>query len=408
MKPKIPQLVLPGGDLERVKIAFLYGADAVYVGLDKYSLRKAEVRFDINQVGEAIAHAHSLGRKLYVTFNIFAHNRDLKDLESDMKKIAKFQPDAFIISDPGVIAIAQKAAPNVPIHLSTQANTVNAAAVKFWQKQGLKRIVLGREVTLSEMTEIKEAVPEMELEIFAHGAMCISYSGRCLLSSYMAGRQANLGECAQPCRWNYNVYLEEKLRPGELMEISEDERGAYVMSSKDLNLSQNIEEISKAGVDALKIEGRNKSEYYLATVSSAYRKALDLFSQNKYDKKAKKEIQSELAKISHREYSTGFLYGKAKKGETYDGRSNDKTWNLLGMITGESDSKNIIIVNNKIVQNDTVEILTPNGIFKDKIKAIFEENSKEIAQISPGKKDQKALISLFKIYPPQSFFRKKI
>jgi putative protease len=235
MNTNIPQLVLPGGDLHKVEIAFKYGADAVYVGLDKYSLRKGEIRFSIPEIGEAVKLAHSLGKKLYVTFNIFAHNDDFKDIEKDMTEIAALSPDAFIISDPGIIATSKRIAPQVPIHLSTQANTVNAASVGFWESQGIKRVVLGREVKLAEMAEIKKANPKMEIEVFAHGAMCISYSGRCLLSSFMTGRSANLGACAQPCRWGYKVYLEEqKNREGELFEMTEDERGTYIMSSKDL------------------------------------------------------------------------------------------------------------------------------------------------------------------------------
>lgn len=279
MKTK-PELVLPAGDLHRVKIAFSYGADAVYVGLDKYSLRKAEVRFTIPQIKKAIEYAHSLDKKLYVTFNIFAHNKHLKSLEKDMKAIGKFHPDAFIISDPGVVALAQKVAPKIPIHLSTQANTVNIESVEFWLRQGIKRIVLARELMLKEITEIKKAVPKMELEIFVHGAMCISYSGRCLLSAAMTGRSANLGKCAQPCRWQYKTYLEEAKRKGEFYPIEEDEKGTYLMNSKDLCLIEHLDKIVAAGITGLKIEGRNKTDFYVASAARAYRQALAAVTSN--------------------------------------------------------------------------------------------------------------------------------
>jgi putative protease len=304
-----PELILPGGDLERVKIAFKYGADAVYVGINKHSLRKAEIRFDVSEVGEAIKYAHSIGKRLFVTFNVFAHNHQLIDIEKDMKAIAKFGPDAFIMADLGVMNIAKRVAPNVPIHVSTQANTVNIEDVKFWRDFGAKRVVLARELTLKEISEIHQTVPDIELEVFVHGSMCISYSGRCLMSNYMTGRDANNGECAQPCRWNYNVYLEEKNRPGEYFPAEEDDKGTYIMSSKDLALIEYLPEVMAAGVTGLKVEGRNKSEYYLASVGYAYRKALEAIEHKKYTNKIKKELFNELTKVNNRDYTTGFIFG---------------------------------------------------------------------------------------------------
>lgn len=397
------ELILPGGDLERVKIAFLYGADAVYVGLNEYSLRKAEVRFNNKEIKEAIGYAHNINKRLFVTFNIFAHNEHLKNLRQAMREIATYKPDAFIISDPGVIALAREVASDVPIHLSTQANTINIESVKFWQKQGIRRIVLGREVNLEEIKEIHKAVPKMELEIFVHGAMCISYSGRCLLSGYMTGRRSNLGDCAQPCRWNYNVYLEEKQRPGEYFPIEEDREGTNLMSSKDLRLIRYLPEIVEAGVLGLKIEGRNKSEYYLANTAYLYKKALGATYEGNYSEKMKDKLDKELEKLNYRQYTTGFLFNEAKKGETAE-RTPKKTWEYIGLFTNNNDE---IIVKNKIKINDSVEVLTPNEVFKDKIVKLEDKNKKGLVETNPGTVNQKVFITLRKRYDKFSMLRIK-
>jgi U32 family peptidase len=459
-----PELILPGGDLERVKIAFAYGADAVYVGINKHSLRKAEIRFDIAELDEAIEHAHSLNKRLFVTFNIFAHNKHLADIEKDMAIVAKMNPDAFIIADPGVMQIAKRVAPNVAIHVSTQANTTNIEDVRFWHELGAKRVVLARELTLAEISEIHAAVPEMELEAFVHGSMCISYSGRCLMSNYMTGRDANQGECAQPCRWNYRVYssseqsesrsvsrlcsnnnapitlsgtkgpgsavldsscgqndekfyLEEKTRPGEFYPIVEHEEGTYIMSSKDLALVEHLPEVLAAGVTGLKVEGRNKSEYYLATIGYTYRKALDLIAAGKYDNKAKAELRAELDKVNNRTYTTGFIFGDAKSGETYNDRAPIRKWDYVGQIidypssavekiSTKSGNNHLVTVKNKIVKGDQVEILTPGKLFQDEILAITDLDNNEITEINPGKTDQKAIIKLSRNYEINSFIRK--
>lgn len=410
MKTSKPELILPGGDLERVKIAFAYGADAVYIGLDKYSLRKAGVKFSFDEIKEAIEFAHSLGKKIYVTFNIFAHNKHLAEIEEDMKKIASFGPDAFIMADLGVINVAKRVAPQIPIHVSTQANTVNTEDLKFWRDMGVKRVVLARELTLPEIKEIHEAVPEVELEVFVHGAMCISYSGRCLLSNYMTGRHANLGECAQPCRWQYNVYLEEKLRPGEMFPVEESESGTTIMSSRDLRLVRYLPEILEAGVTGLKIEGRNKTEYYLATAALAYSKALRLTQENKYTEAEKERLEKELEKLNYREYTTGFIFGEAIKGETYEGRAPVRTWDYTGQITStkqQTPNEYEVIVKNKIVAGDDVEMLTSTGIVKDKVKKICNEKKEELIEISPGKEDQRAIITLSGSYASPALIRKE-
>jgi len=406
-----PELILPGGDLERVKIAFQYGADAVYVGLNKHSLRKAEIRFDIPEIKEAIDYAHSLGKRLFVTFNIFAHNEHLADIEADMKTIAAFGPDAFIMADLGVINLAKKVAPNVPIHVSTQANSVNIEDVKFWHEFGAKRVVLARELTLDEIKEIQDAVPEIELEAFVHGSMCISYSGRCLLSNYMTGRHSNLGDCAQPCRWNYNVYLEEKMRPGELFPAEESEDGTNIMSSKDVALVTELDHVLASGVVGLKVEGRNKSEYYLASVGSTYRRALQAIEDGTYDDDLKKSLWGELQKINHRGYTKGFIYGDAKKGETYDGRSPVRDWEYVALITSAilpTANEHEVIVKNKLTVGDKVEIMTPEGLFTDTILAISSEGGNDASVINPGKKDQKATIKLENSYPVNTFIRKRV
>jgi putative protease len=470
-----PELILPGGDLERVKIALLYGADAVYVGLNKYSLRKAEVRFSFNELKEAIDYVHLAGKRIFVTFNIFAHNEHIAELKRDLAKVADYKPDAFIISDPGIFNLAQRVAPDIPIHLSTQANTVNLESVRFWQKQGVKRIVLGRELTLEEIKEIHEAVPEMELEIFVHGAMCVSYSGRCLLSAYMTGRNSNLGDCAQPCRWNYRLihnsklknqkglsachperpperpsgragsegsrdsssspqndvfYLEEKIRPGEYYPIEETEDGTTIMSSKDLRLIRYLPEILQAGVTGLKVEGRNKSEYYLATTAYAYRQALKYIEQGNYRSIEKEILEKELEKLNYRGYTTGFLFDEAKNGETTDSRKHHKAWDYLGIIChperpperpsgragseGYRDSSvspqndNEIVVKGKIKVGENVEILTPEGIHEEKVKEIKDVSGNILKEINPGKEDQQAFLTLSKKYPVNSILRKKI
>lgn len=408
MKLHKPELVLPGGDLERAKIALDYGADAVYVGLNIYSLRKGEVRFNISEIKKAIEYAHSRGKKIYVTFNIFAHNEHLKELEEDMAKIAKLNPDAFIMADIGVIQIAKRVAPHVPIHISTQANTTNIEDVRFWQSIGAKRVVLARELTLKEIAEIRRSVPDIELEVFAHGSMCISYSGRCLLSNYMAGRHSNLGDCAQPCRWNYRVYLEEKQRPGEFFEIEENESGTNIMSSKDLRTIEHLDEMLEAGITGFKVEGRNKTEYYLACTALAYREGLDLAYSGKYTDKDKKRLAKELEKVAHRSYTSGFLFGEAKSGATFEGRSPVQNWEYVGQITShlEPHTSNLyeVLIKNKMKTGMAVEVLTPGEIKKDKILEIIV-GEMETADASPGKRDQRVNIKLGTVYPMKSLLR---
>lgn len=300
------ELLAPAGNLEKLKTAVHYGADAVYLGGKEYGLRAYAGNFSLPEIEEGIEYAHRRLAKVYVTLNIFAHNEDLRGIEKYLEALARMRADGLIISDPGLLNIARRTVPEMNIHLSTQANTTNWAGARFWQQQGVKRIVLARELTLSEIREIREKVT-VELEVFVHGAMCISYSGRCLLSNYLAGRDANKGECAQPCRWNYTL-MEEK-RPGTYYPLQEDDRGSYIFNSHDLCLLPHLPELIRTGVNSLKIEGRMKSVYYVATVVNAYRKALDEYYADPRGYEMNPRWYQELTKISHRSYTTGFLFG---------------------------------------------------------------------------------------------------
>jgi len=433
-KIKISELVLPGGDLHRVGIALEYGADAVYVGLSIHSLRKSEVDFTVSGIKKAIDLAHKSGKKIYVTFNIFAHEDQLSNIKRDLRKIAELNPDAFIISDPGIIHLAKELALNIPIHLSTQANTLNSESVKFWQEQGVKRIVLARETSLADIKKIKKSVPNMELEVFVHGAMCISYSGRCLLSSYMTGRSANLGACAQPCRWEYRLiqktkykiqkidnskinrksklenqnsrfFLEEASRPGEYFELIEDSHGSYVMSSKDLCLIEHLDKLAEAGVDALKIEGRNKTDYYVAVTAKTYRRALNLYKKDKFTKKEKTVLKKELEQLAHRDYTTGFLFGEAKTGPTYNSRQPIYGKKYVGFVEKiHTDNWCTVIVKNKIESGKIYELVSSNDNFVFRVAKI-KDGSKTIESISPGEKDKRVIIESDKKLIKNSFFR---
>jgi len=301
------ELLAPAGNLEKLKTAILYGADAVYVGGKAYGLRAAAGNLDFGEMKEGLEFARLHKAKVYVTVNIFTHNEDLTGLPAYLRQLESIGVDGVIISDPGVWMIAQEINVNLDFHLSTQANTTNWASAKFWEEQGIKRIVLARELSLEEIREIRSRV-KAELEIFVHGAMCISYSGRCLLSNYMAGRDANRGECAQPCRWNYAL-MEEK-RPGEYYPVDEDERGSYVFNSRDLCLLPYLPFLIETGIDSFKIEGRMKSIHYVATVVQAYRKAIDAYYQDPQKYVFDPAWMEEITKVSHRDYTTGFLFGK--------------------------------------------------------------------------------------------------
>lgn len=324
------ELLAPAGDLEKLKYAIMYGADAVYLGGKRFGLRAAAGNFTMEEIKEGVCFAHQNKAKVYVTVNIFAHNSDLIGLDEYIKELEECGVDGIIISDPGVLSIAQEIKTSLEIHLSTQANTTNWASALFWEKLGLKRIVLARELSLEEIKEIKKRI-NIEIEMFVHGAMCVSYSGRCLLSNYMVERDANRGECAQPCRWNYAL-MEEK-RPGEFYPIVEDERGSYIFNSQDLCLLGHIPELIEAGVNSFKIEGRMKSIHYVATIVRTYRQAIDTYYRDPKNYHTDPRWYDDIKKVSHRNYTTGFLYGKPGAGDhNYDTSSYIRSYLFVGVV----------------------------------------------------------------------------
>lgn len=354
---KKPELVAPAGDVEKLKTAIEYGADAVYVGGEGFNLRMGATNLTIEEIKAATSWVHGRGKKIYVALNIFARNYHARGIRSYLKKLAEIPVNAVIVSDPGIFLTVKEIAPHVPVHLSTQANTTNAKSVEFWHQQGIKRTVLARELTLGEIKEITNN-STIETEVFVHGAMCMSYSGRCLLSSFMSNRHANLGDCSHSCRWQY--VLKEENRPGETYPIVEDESGTFILSSKDLCMIQHIPELVRAGVTAWKIEGRMKSPYYVAAVTRIYREALDRYFADPdgyvYDQK----WLSELEKVSHREYGTGFFFGNQgyNSQTTHPGNLYIKEYDYLGMINNVlSDGVAEVLAKNRFLSNTPIEII---------------------------------------------------
>ena len=373
-----PELLMPAGNLEKLEYAIRYGADAVYLGVVDFSLRamrKGEL-ITMDNVKKAIELAHSLGKKAYLTLNIFAFNNDIKQLESCMDIFKDANPDALIISDMGIMRLAKKYMPDTPIHVSTQTNTLNYEAVKFWQDFGATRSILARELPIADVAEIKARVPDMELEVFVHGAQCVSFSGRCLLSDYMTDneRKANLGNCSQPCRWSYK--LVEETRPGQYYEIEETSRGTHILSTKDLCLVKHLKQLVNAGIDSFKVEGRTKSLYYVSAVAKAYRQAIDTVWANPDADLS--EYFEELLKVGNRGYTTGFYLGR----ETHDG--NSYSYDISKGLAGadflcefwgkEDDGSFRVKTKNKFNLNEDIEIITPSEKFTT--QAIEIKNTK--------------------------------
>ena len=369
---KKPELLAPAGSLPVLKVAVKYGADAVYIGGEAFSLRANAHNFTLDEMKEGVEFAHTHGVKVYVTANILAHNQDLDEAEKYFKDLKEIGPDAILISDPGIFTIAKKIVPEIELHISTQANNTNYGTFRFWHDLGATRVVTARELSLAEIKDIKEHLPEgMEIESFIHGAMCISYSGRCLLSAYMTGRSANLGDCTHPCRWKY--HLVEETRPGEYMPVEENERGTFIFNSKDLCMIEYIPEMIDSGIDSLKVEGRMKSMLYVASIIRTYRMAIDDYFEDPEKYKARMDFyREEISKCTYREYTTGFFFGKPDNtAQIYDANTYVKEWVFLGMINGEFreiDGKKYyqLLQKNKFCVGDTVEIMKPNG---DNIKA---------------------------------------
>lgn len=357
------ELLIPAGSLDVLKTAVLYGADAVYLGGEAFGLRAKAKNFTNEEIKEGIAFAHERGVKVYITANIFAHNDDLAGVEEYFTELKEIKPDALIISDPGVFEIARRILPEMEIHISTQANNTNYGTFLFWYKQGAKRVVTARELSLKEIREIREHIPEdMEIESFIHGAMCISYSGRCLLSNFLTGRDANQGACTHPCRWKYAVM--EESRPGEYLPVYENERGTFIFNSKDLCMLEHIPDLLDAGIDSFKIEGRMKTALYVATVARTYRKAIDdcLESEEKY--RANMDwYHREISRCTYRQFTTGFYYGKPnEESQIYDSNTYQSDAVYLGTVY-ETDHKGRVRIEqrNKFCVGDVIEIMKPDG-----------------------------------------------
>ena len=372
------ELLSPAGDMSKLKTALYYGADAVYIGGKSFSLRALAGNFTNEEILEAVEYAHALGKKVYVTVNIFGRNSDISAAEEYFKFLESAKIDGAIISDTGLIYTARTVAPNLPINLSTQANTLNYKTVEFWKNFGVKRVILARELSAKEIKEISERVPDMEVETFIHGAMCISYSGRCLLSDYRTGRSSNRGACVQACRWNYEI--REKDSNGAFMEVEEDERGTYILNSKDLNLLNYIKELDEAGVCSFKIEGRMKSEYYLATVVNAYRRAIDAYFNEGEKYKENPLYQTELKKTAHREFTTAYFLGDNDRTVNYDDSQSKGTHKFIASVLEGNEDRDYALVEmrNRFKVGDELEVLSPSDSFNKIIKVARLEDAKGV------------------------------
>lgn len=370
------ELLSPAGDMSKLKTALYFGADAVYIGGKNFSLRASAGNFTDEEIIEAVSFTHALGKKIYVTVNIFGRNDDIESASKYFKFLESAKIDGAIISDPGLIYLAREVAPSLPVNISTQANTLNYKTVEFWQKQGAKRVILARELSLAEIKEIHEKVPDMEIETFIHGAMCISYSGRCLLSDYRTGRSSNRGECVQACRWHYEI--REKDSECGYMEMEEDARGTYIMNSKDLNLLDYISELKNAGVCSFKIEGRMKSEYYLATVVNAYRRAIDAYYEIGDKYKENSLYQDELKKTAHREFTTAYITGYNDRTVNYDDSQSKGTHKFIANVLEGNDNEDyaVIEMRNRFKLGDVLEVLSPSSSFNKEIVVSRMENEK--------------------------------
>ena len=357
-----PELLIPASSLEVLKTAVIFGADAVYIGGEAFCLRAKAKNFSLDEMREGISFAHDYGVKVYVTANILAHNGDLAGVRKYFEELKEIKPDGLIIADPAIFEIAGEVCPEIERHISTQANNTNYGTFNFWYKQGATRVVTARELSLEEIKEIRANIPEdMEIETFVHGAMCISYSGRCLLSNYMVGRDANQGACTHPCRWKYSIV--EETRPGEYYPVFENERGTYIFNSKDLCMIEHIPELVESGVDSLKIEGRMKTALYVATVARTYRKALDDYKKDpELYRKNMPWYLDQISNCTYRQFTTGFFFGKPnEESQIYDSNTYVKEYTYLGIIGEEKDGTYRIEQRNKFSVGETIEVMKPNG-----------------------------------------------
>lgn len=391
------ELLAPAGSFEKAKIAFLYGADAVYMGTKSLSLR-TRVDVDDKDVEKTIAYAHKIGKKVYVAINIFAWDEKYDEIIKVAKELNELKPDGIIASDGGVIETIKQYAPDIDIHISTQANVISYHASNFWYKNGAKRVIVGREMNKKQLKELVKNKPkDLEVEIFIHGALCFAFSGRCFLSDFLSCRSANLGDCSQSCRWSYNLYAEEKNNPGEFMPIEVDEHGTSIFSSKDLCLIKEIPEIIDMGVDSLKVEGRLKTEYYIASVINAYRNAIDDYQKDSQNYDATKYLK-ELEKVKTRGLTTFYFNDRNNKDiQEYSGRQYNENYEFGGKVVEYTEDKSIIEIKNKLQVGDTLEIIIPHQIepLEFKIEQLWhDETDEQITEVSPGVKGQKVKMKL--------------
>lgn len=375
------ELLAPAGDLEKLKMAITYGADAVYLGGESFGLRKASKNFSIDQIKEGIEFAHERGKKVYITLNIVPHDKDMEGLEEYLQDLERIKADAVIVSDPGIFSVVKRTVPNMDIHISTQASVTNYETIMFWYNLGVRRVVLARELSFEEIENLTKKLPEdLELEAFVHGAMCMSYSGRCLISNYMTGRDANRGDCAHPCRYKYS--LVEERRPGQYFPVFEDEEGTFIMNSKDLCMVEYIPELMKSGIKSFKIEGRVKSSYYVATVLRVYRMLIDRYYENPKNFKFDEKWLREITKASHRDFTTGFYLGKPdSEAQVYDTSSYIRGYDFVGLVLDYDEKTRIATVEqrNRIFVGDKVEVFGPNKeYFTQVIEKMWDENDEEI------------------------------
>ena len=383
-----PELLIPASSLEVLKVAVMFGADAVYIGGEAFGLRANAKNFSKEDMIEGIDFAHKHGVKVFVTANILAHNSDLDGVRDYMQELKEIKPDALIIADPAIFTIAKEVCPEIEIHISTQANNTNYGTFKFWHGLGAKRVVTARELSLKEIKEIRDNIPEdLEIETFIHGAMCISYSGRCLLSSFMAGRDANKGACTHPCRWKYAVM--EESRPGEYMPVYENERGTYIFNSKDLCMIEHIPEMMESGIDSFKVEGRMKTALYVATVARTYRMAINDYKKSPdYYRERIPFYKSEIAKCTYRQYTTGFFFGKPDENtQIYDSNTYVKEYTYLGLIEGKNENGYKITQRNKFTVGEKIEVMKLNGEnIEVEVKGIYTEDG-ESRESAPHPKE---------------------
>lgn len=418
-----PELLMPAGDLEKAKIAYQFGADACYGSTSAFSMRTREIGFDYKTLAEAIDYAHSIGKKFYVTLNTYPHEFELADIRKHAKKLISMNPDAIILADAGILTIVKKIIGDkkIEVHLSTQANTTNSESIKFWAKQGVDRFILARELSLKEIIEIRKNIPKkIKIEAFVHGAMCMSISGRCHLSNYLTGRDANRGACAQVCRWGFAV--SEEKRAGQYMPIEQDDNYSYIFNAKDLNMIEHLDKLATAGISSFKVEGRNKSIYYCAIVARAYRKTIDLLchpdsptgeegSQLNSDSSASpqndmKKISNELSTVSSRGYCTGFYFAKPNNKVTnYKTSRAHSEWDFVALIKSKlSDNQYLAEGRGEIFPGNKIEIVTPDKIIKIKLNKIVSPKGQELDKVNPG---YKFVITLKENIPTNSIIRVK-